>query len=242
MSGSTPLVTAAPGPLDVLYRDDALVIVNKPSGLSAHRGLANEHGDYVLTRVRDALGKPVYLVHRLDRGTSGAVALVLDPRLVEPVQRAFQEGRVDKRYLALARGVLPPTVSVDYAIPRSLETPDDRVSAQTEFTSLGVFENRYTLVEARPLTGRYHQIRRHLKHLQHPIIGDTTYGDNKQNKLFRARFGIMRLALHASQLTVPHPVSGLPVDVHAPLLPDLAVPLAAMGFAVGPKSGERSGA
>lgn len=235
MSGSTPLVTAPLGPLDVLYRDEALVIVNKPSGLSAHRGLANERGDYVLTRVRDALAKPVYLVHRLDRGTSGAIALVLDPRLVEPLQRAFQEGRVVKRYLALARGVLPATVLVDYAIPRSLETPDDRVSAQTEFTSLGVFENRYTLVEARPLTGRYHQIRRHLKHLQHPIIGDTTYGDNKQNKLFRARFGILRLALHASQLTVPHPVSGVTIDVSAPLLPDLAVPLDAMGFAVGSK-------
>jgi len=238
MSGSTPLVTAAPGPLDVLYRDDALVIVNKPSGLSAHRGLANEHGDYVLTRVRDAVGAPVYLVHRLDRGTSGAIALVLDPRLVEPLQRAFQEGRVDKRYLALARGVLPAQVTVDYAIPRSLETPDDRVSAQTELYARGVFENRYTLVEAHPLTGRYHQIRRHLKHLQHPIIGDTTYGDNKQNKLFRERFGIMRLALHASRLTVPHPVSGGVVDVFAPLLPDLAGPLCAMGFAVGPKSVE----
>jgi tRNA pseudouridine65 synthase len=250
MSGSTPLVTAAAGPLDVLYRDDALVIVNKPSGLSAHRGLANERGDYVLTRVRDAVGMPVYLVHRLDRGTSGAIALVLDPRLVEPLQRAFQEGRVDKRYLALARGVLPPLVSVDYAIPRSDEArgpsarkrspqaADERVSAQTDFTSRGVFENRYTLVEAHPLTGRYHQIRRHLKHLQHPIIGDTTYGDNKQNKIFRARFGIVRLALHASRLTIPHPVSGVPVEVSAPLLPDLAVPLCAMGFAVGPKSGE----
>jgi len=238
MNGSTPLVTAAPGPLEVLYRDDALVIVNKPSGLAAHRGLANERGDYVLTRVRDAVGKPVYLVHRLDRGTSGAIALVLDPRLVEPLQRAFQEGRVDKRYLALARGVLPSHVTVDYAIPRSLDTPNDRVSAQTELYARGVFENRYTLVEAHPLTGRYHQIRRHLKHLQHPIIGDTTYGDNKQNKLFRERFGIVRLALHASRLTVPHPVSGDVVDVFAPLLPDLAVPLCAMGFLVSPKSVE----
>jgi tRNA pseudouridine65 synthase len=238
MSGSIPLVTAQKGPLDVLYRDDALVIVNKPSGLAAHRGLANERGDYVLTRVRDAVRKPVYLVHRLDRGTSGAIALVLDPRLVEPLQRAFQESRVDKRYLALARGVLPATTLVDYAVPRSLDTPEERVAAQTELFSRGVFENRYTLVEAHPITGRYHQIRRHLKHLQHPIIGDTTYGDNKQNKLFRERFGIMRLALHASRLRLPHPVDGALVEVHAPLPPDLAGPFIAMGFPLDPKSGE----
>jgi tRNA pseudouridine65 synthase len=230
MSGSTPLVTAPPGPLDVLYRDDELVVVNKPSGLSAHRGLANERGDYVLTRVRDFVGKPVYLVHRLDRGTSGAIALVLDPRFVEPLQRAFQEGRVDKRYLALARGVLPSEVTVDYAVPRSLETPHERLPAQTELSLRGVFEQRYSLVEAHPLTGRYHQIRRHLKHLHHPIIGDTTYGDGKQNRLFRERFGIMRLALHASRLLLPHPVSGTLLDVHAPLLPDLAEPFRAMGF------------
>jgi len=241
MNGSIPLVTAPKGPLDVLYRDDALVIVNKPSGLAAHRGLANERGDYVLTRVRDALAQQVYLAHRLDRGTSGAIALVLDPRWVEPLQRAFQENRVDKRYLALARGVLPPETLVDYAVPRSLETPDDRVEAQTELFARGVFENRYTLVEAHPITGRYHQIRRHLKHLQHPIIGDTTYGDNKQNKLFRERFGIMRLALHASRLVLPHPVTGARLEIHAPLPDDLAVPFVAMGFPLAAKSGELGG-
>lgn len=235
---SVPLITAQAGPLDVLYRDEILIVVNKPSGLAAHRGLANDRGDYVLTRVRDAVGQPVYLAHRLDRGTSGAIALVLDPRFVEPLQRAFQEGRVDKRYLALARGVLPAEVTVDYAVPRSLDTPGERLSAQTELFSRGVFEDRYTLVEAHPLTGRYHQIRRHLKHLHHPIIGDTTYGDGKQNRLFRERFGIMRLALHASRLGLPHPASGAWLDLHAPLMPDLAVPFAAMGFAVALKSGE----
>src|SRR4051794_21011076 len=96
-----PLVTAAPGPLPVLYRDESLVIVNKPSGLAAHRGWSDEHGDYVLTRVRDQIGCYVYLVHRLDRATSGAVALVLEPTLVEPLQRAFAENRVHKHYLAL---------------------------------------------------------------------------------------------------------------------------------------------
>ena len=233
---SRPLVTAAPGPLDVLYRDDALIVVNKPSGLAAHRGLSSERGDYVLTRVRDALGQQVYLVHRLDRGTSGAIALVLDPRLVAPLQRAFQEGRVAKRYLLLARGALPePEMLVDYAVPRSLETPTERVAAQTELSMRGLYANRYALVEARPLTGRYHQIRRHMKHLQRPIIGDTTYGDNKENRLFRERHGLLRLALHARELRIPHPVSEQPLTITAPLPPDLAEPLSEMGFAIDEK-------
>jgi tRNA pseudouridine65 synthase len=232
-----PLVTAPKGPLAFLYRDEVLVVVNKPSGLSAHRGLASEHGDYVLTRVRDSVQKPVYLVHRLDRATSGAIALVLDARWVEPLQRAFQEERVQKRYLALARGVLPTEVRVDYAVPRSLELPQDRQEAQTDFVLRGVYANRYSLVEARPRTGRYHQIRRHLKHIHHPIIGDTTYGDGKENRRFREQFGLLRLALHASSLALPHPASGELLEIEAPLLPDLSEPLSAMGFAIDPRSG-----
>ena len=241
MPGPLPLVTATPGPLDVLYRDELLIVVNKPSGLAAHRGLANERGDYVLTRVRDAVRAPVYLVHRLDRATSGAIALALDARWVAPLARAFQEGRVHKRYLALARGVLPSQVSVDYAVPRSLEPGAERMPARTELALRGVYADRYSLIEAQPLTGRYHQIRRHLKHLHHPIIGDTTYGDGKENRLFRERFGLLRLALHAAELTFPHPVSGLPIEVRAPLPPDLAGPFAAMGFgpfAVARESGQ----
>lgn len=222
----------------MLYEDDALIVVNKPSGLSAHRGLANERGDYVLTRVRDMLQQPVYLVHRLDRATSGAVCLVRSPAWVAPMQRAFQEEQVDKRYVALTRGKIASPLTVDYAIPRSQERPHERVPARTELRTLGVFEDRYALVEARPRTGRYHQIRRHLSHLRCPIIGDTNYGDRKENRLFRERFGLYRLALHAASLAFPHPASGAPIAVSAPLLPDLALPLAAMGFPVDPKSGE----
>jgi tRNA pseudouridine65 synthase len=234
-------VTAPPGPLEELYRDDVLIVVNKPSGLAAHRGLSNERGDYVLTRVRDALGQQVYLVHRLDRGTSGAIALVLDPRHVAPLQRAFQEERVEKRYLLLSRGVIPEQVLVDYPVPRSLETPDERSPAQTALRLLAVYADRYALVEARPRTGRYHQIRRHMKHLQRPIIGDTTYGDNKENKRFREQFGLFRLALHAASLSIPHPVTGRPLTIAAPLPDDLAQPFAAMGFANEAKSAQLEG-
>jgi tRNA pseudouridine65 synthase len=228
--GSIPLVTAAPGPLPLLYRDEALVIVNKPSGLAAHRGLSNEQGDYVLTRMREQLGRHVYLVHRLDRATSGAMAMVLEPQLVAPLQRAFEERLVHKRYLALTRGVMPDEVHVDYALPRGEDPKGERVAASTTFTRLGVYADRYSLVQALPHSGRFHQIRRHLSHLRHPIIGDTNYGDRKETKLFRERFGLMRLALHASVLELPHPVSGAPVAVSADVPEDLASPLRAMGL------------
>jgi tRNA pseudouridine65 synthase len=225
-----PLLTAAPGPLPFLYRDESLVIVNKPSGLSAHRGMASAGGDYVMTRVRDQLGTHVYLVHRLDRATSGAMALVTDARLVAPLQKAFEAGAVDKRYVALTRGKLPqPSLCVDYPIPRA-EDSDERVDARTELTELCVMANRYALVEARPLTGRFHQIRRHLSHLRRPVLGDTTYGDRKENKRFRADYGLFRLALHARSLSLPHPVSGEQICVHAPLPDDLRGPLVRMGL------------
>lgn len=233
---------AAPGALPVLYCDAHLVIVNKPSGLAAHRGWSGDHGDYVLTRVRDAVGQRVHLVHRLDRATSGAIALVRDAALVEPLQRAFQEGRVDKAYLALTRGPLPEYTLVDYALPRGESRKSERVPAQTEFRCLRVFEGRYALIEARPLTGRLHQIRRHLSHLRRPILGDTTYGDGKENRLFRERFGLRRLALHAHRLRLPHPVTGEPVEVEAPLPPDLAGPLSAMGLWPEPPPRPRIGA
>jgi tRNA pseudouridine65 synthase len=225
-----PLSRAAPGPLPVLYQDDALIVVNKPSGLAAHRGWSDEDGDYVLTRVRNAVRHHVYLVNRLDRATSGAIVLVRRSEFVEPLQRAFQEDRVDKRYLALARGAMPEYTVVDYAIPRGEENKEDRVDARTEFRLLGLYAERYSLVEAHPTTGRLHQIRRHLKHIFRPIIGDTTYGDGKENKLFRERFGLHRLALHASSLILPHPVSGDLIRIDAPVPADLAEPLRAMGL------------
>ena len=227
---SVPLVTAPPGPLPLLYRDEVLVIVNKPSGLAAHRGLSNERGDYVLTRAREQLAQHVYLVHRLDRATSGAMAMVLDSSHVHALQRAFEGRLAQKRYLALTRGVMPEHVVVDYALPRGEDPKGERVSAVTIFRRLGVYADRYSLVEAEPETGRFHQIRRHLSHLRHPVIGDTNYGDRKENKLFRERFGLLRLALHASRLALPHPVHGTFIEVTAELPVDLGGPLAAMGL------------
>jgi tRNA pseudouridine65 synthase len=236
---SVPLLTAPRAPLEILYRDQALVIVNKPSGLAAHRGYDSAHGDYVLTRVRDALGQRVYLAHRLDRATSGAQLLALDPGFIPVLQRAFEQGEVEKRYLALARGVLEGERDVDYAIPRADGRDAPRVAARTIVRPIAVLEASYTLVEAEPLTGRYHQVRRHLKHLRHPIVGDTSYGDGKHNRRARERFGLLRLFLHASKLRLPHPATGQPIEVAAPLPEDLARTLRMLGFSAVEELGQR---
>jgi tRNA pseudouridine65 synthase len=224
-----PLVTAAPGPLPVLYRDEALLIVSKPSGLAAHRGYSSEHGDYLLTRARDAVGQHVFLAHRLDRATSGAVALTFAAQLAAAVQASFEAGAVYKRYLALVRGRLEEPCLVDYPVARRDGKDAPKVDAQTRFLPLATFEH-YTLLEAEPLTGRYHQIRRHLKHLRHPVVGDTTYGDGKQNRIARERFGLLRLFLHASKLSLPHPVTGQRIEVEAPLPEELQHTLRELGY------------
>lgn len=215
-------------PLPVLYRDDHLLIVSKPSGVAVHRGWAQD-SDPILQRVRDLAGQHVHLAHRLDRATSGALALALDPETARLLQERFEGGGVVKRYLALVRGIPPEAGVIDHPIPRSPEGP--RVPAVTEFRRLGTFE-RYALVEALPRTGRLHQIRRHLKHLSHPLLGDVRYGKGEHNRLFRERFGLHRLALHAFELRFEHPRRpGTTVRAVAPVPEDLAGTLRALGLA-----------
>lgn len=214
--------------LPILVRDDLLVAVNKPSGMAVHRGWSRER-HVVLTEMRDRLGRHLYPVHRLDRATSGALVLALDPATARRIQERFMAGEVRKRYLALVRGIPPEEGVIDSPVPRSPRGP--RVPAVTRFRRLGTFE-RYALVEAEPVTGRLHQIRRHLKHISCPLIGDVRYGKGEHNRLFRERFGLHRLALHALELALPHPADGSPLGIFAPVPDDLSVPLRAMGLPI----------
>jgi tRNA pseudouridine65 synthase len=214
--------------LPLLFRDDLLVVVGKPSGLAVHRGLSREKV-VVLQTLRDLLGRRVYPVHRLDRATSGALLLALDAGTARRLQEQFESGGVEKRYLALVRGIPPEEGVIDHPVPRG--PGGERVDAVTEFRRLATFE-RYALVEARPRTGRFHQIRRHFKHLSHPLIGDVRYGKGEHNRLFRERFGLHRLALHALELAFEHPETGERLRIAAPIPEDLAGPLRAMGISV----------
>ena len=200
-------------PVRVLHRDESCVVVDKPSGMIVHRGWANDDCD-LLRVTRDLVGSYVYPIHRLDRGASGAVLFALNQDAARRLNRSFAEGSVDKRYLALTRGHPPEHGIIDHPIPRA--PGEERVPAQTEFFTIGAFE-RYALVIALPKTGRLHQIRRHLKHISCPLIGDVRYGKGEHNRWFREQHALDRLALHAAALRFVHPVTEQPLTIHAPL-------------------------
>jgi len=200
-------------PLRILYQDDCCAVVDKPSGMIVHRGWANDERD-LLRVTRDALGRYVYPLHRLDRGASGAVLFALNEDAARILNRSFADRSMDKRYLALTRGHPALHGLIDHPIPRA--PGEERVPAQTEYFRIGTFE-RYALVVALPRTGRLHQIRRHLKHVSCPLIGDVRYGKGEHNRLFRERYSLDRLALHAAALRFVHPSTGQRVTVRAPL-------------------------
>lgn len=214
------------GSLAILHRDAALVIVAKPAGLVVHRGWADD-AVVMLDLVREAVGAYVYPVHRLDRGASGALVFALTKAAARGLQDAWSMGHVQKRYLALVRGNPPEAAVIDHPIPGKEDGP--RVPAVTEVTTLAR-AGRYALVEARPLTGRLHQIRRHLKHISCPLIGDVRYGKGEHNRLFREQYDLHRLALHAWSLTLPHPDTGDMLRAIAPLPADLSGALAGLGI------------
>jgi tRNA pseudouridine65 synthase len=203
----------------IVHRDARCVVVDKPSGIATHRGWDGDD-DALLQRVRDAVGCYVHPIHRLDRGASGLVLFALDADAARGFSLAWPEA--DKRYLALTRGHPPEHLMIDHPIPRA--PGEARVDARTEIWRRDTF-GRYALVEARLHTGRLHQIRRHLKHISCPLIGDVRYGKGEHNRIFRTHHGLHRLALHATSLAVAHPDGGR-LAVTSPLPDDLASAIA----------------
>lgn len=210
----------------VLYRDSQLAVLDKPAGLATHRGW-DDADEVAVGRARQALGAFVYPVHRLDRGASGALVFALSSEIAAALHAAFEEGRVDKRYLVAVRGVTPAEIVVDHPIPRREDGP--RVPAVTHVRRVAT-AGRLSLVEARPKTGRLHQVRRHLKHLSHPVLGDANYGKGALNRELRERVGLARLALHAAGVAFDHPTTGARVVVECALPEDLAGPLRRLGL------------
>lgn len=218
----------------ILWRDQRFAVVDKPAGVAVHRGWAagGDHDEPLLQQVRDLVGVHVHLVNRLDRGASGAVLFALDPEAAAAASALFgAAGSVDKRYVALTRGHPPPHVVLDHAIPR--EPGGERVPAVTELWCRDTF-GRYALVEAHPRTGRLHQIRRHLKHLACPLIGDVRYGKGEHNRIFRTQHGLHRLALHAFHLGFVHPFTGATIAVDVPMAADLQAAIASCRAAYPP--------
>jgi tRNA pseudouridine65 synthase len=216
-------------PIGLLYVDEHLVVADKPSGLLVHRGWDNDD-DVAMFRVRDAIGEHVFPVHRLDRGTSGALLFARNPTIAALLAGAFEEGKIEKQYLALVRGNPPDDGVIDYAIQKKEDGP--RVPALTRYRVVGRSPvDRCSLVLAMPETGRLHQIRRHLRHIDHPLIGDVKHGSGQINRHYRTTYNLHRLALHASRLAFDHPVTKQRIEITCNLPSDLVIPFAALGLA-----------
>lgn len=214
-------------PLQILYRCEHLVAINKPNGLLVHRSpIARDAEVFAVQLLRDQIGQKVYPVHRLDRKTSGVLLFALDEATNSEMQRKFMDGEVTKTYHAIVRGYTPDSGTIDYPLKR-----DDGVvqEAVTLFRTLQRTEvpfaigkhptSRYSLVELNPLTGRMHQLRKHMAHIMHPIIGDRPHGCNKQNRFFKEQFGVMEMMLHALSLELVHPTTSKSVAISAPRAP-----------------------
>jgi len=196
----------------ILHRDHRCVVVDKPAGIATHRGW-DANDDALLQRVRDAVSTYVYPVHRLDRGASGATLFALDREAARAFCQSWASAHTVKTYWAITRGHPPEHLIIDHPIPSRPGGP--RVAAVTEVWRRQVF-GRYAVVEARPRTGRLHQIRRHLKHISCPLIGDVRYGKGEHNRIFRTQHDLHRLALHCISLRVAD------LNVACPLAEDLA--------------------
>jgi tRNA pseudouridine65 synthase len=216
--------------LKLLHQDEHLCAVDKPAGMLVHRGWGDD--DLVgVTAARIATGHFVYPVHRLDRGASGVLVFAFDSTTAAALHDAFTDGRVKKRYLALVRGRAPRAADIDHPIPRREDGP--RVPARTRIELVSTTpDGRYSWVAAYPEGGRLHQVRRHLKHISHPIIGDANYGKGEHNRHWRTEFGLGRLALHAQSVRFVHPGTGFELVVAAEVPEDLRGPLAKAGISV----------
>ena len=210
--------------LDIIYRDEYLVAVNKPHGLLVHPSpLARDATDFAMQMLRDQLGQYVYPSHRIDRKTGGVLLFALNEEVNRQVQHLFSQRAVHKKYFAIVRGYTDDAGEINYPLKKENGTMQE---AFTKYKTLGRAEldvplgrhetSRYSLVEVMPETGRMHQIRKHFDHIRHPILGDRAHGCNKQNRMFKERWDMTTMLLHASTLSFPHPVHSSKVAIFAP--------------------------
>lgn len=202
-------------PLEIIYEDEYLVAINKPHGLLVHQSsIARNADEFAVQLLRDQIGQRVYPTHRLDRKTSGVLLFALDKATNQSLTQQFTDKTITKKYWAIVRGFAPDELTIDYALRKDNGVLQDAVTKikTVQRTEIDLpfgkhSTSRYSLVEAEPITGRMHQIRKHMAHILYPIIGDRPHGCNKQNKLWLEKFGMKTMLLHAHSLTFTHPKS-----------------------------------
>jgi len=211
--------------LEIIYQDEYLVAINKPTDLLVHRSwIDKDETRFAIQMLRDQIGRYVYPVHRLDKPTSGVLLFALTKEIARALSEQMQANAFKKQYLALVRGYTEESGLIDYALKELLDKMTDAKAredkaaqeAVTAYEKIGQVElpfevgryntARYSLLKLNPQTGRKHQLRRHMKHILHPIVGDTKYGRGEHNRFFREQFNAHRLLLHANALTFTHPV------------------------------------
>lgn len=221
---------------EILYQDDDLIAINKPSGWLVHRSwLDKTETVVVMQTLRDQIGQHVFPIHRLDRPTSGVLLFALSSDVARTMSEEFAKKQIEKTYHAIVRGYVEGEAVIDYPLVEELDKIADKFTnknkpaqeAVTFYKSIskievpikvGKFETaRYSFVELKPQTGRKHQLRRHMKHIFHPILGDSKHGDLHQNRAFATYFNIKRLMLHASKLEIKHPIQHKPMIIEAKL-------------------------
>ena len=236
--------------LSILYRDEFIVVIDKPPGLLVHRSEIDRHETrFAIQILRDQIGRKVWPAHRLDRGTSGVLLFGLSPEIASQLGRQFESGTVEKRYWAVVRGHPPASGSIEHPLSRqrdAYEFQGERSSTEaqpalTHFRKLAEIElpvevdrypsSRYALLEVEPVTGRRHQIRRHLKHIAHPVIGDATHGKGRHNRYFAEHLDCHRLLLACVRLSFNHPDDGRRLEIKAPVSGEFAATLALFGWA-----------
>lgn len=220
--------------LEILYQDEYLVAVNKPAGMLVHRSWLDRHETrFVMQTLRDQIGQHVFPLHRLDRPTSGVLLFALSSEMASQMMPKFAGREIKKTYHAVVRGWIREAAVLDYPLKEELDKIADKHADQdkeaqpavTAYAPLATVQtdiaigryptSRYCLVEMQPETGRKHQLRRHMHHLSHHIIGDVNHGDGRHNRSFRDHYDCHRLMLHASRLQLSHPVTGEMLDIRA---------------------------
>lgn len=214
--------------LEIVYEDEDIIAINKPHGLLVHKSkMAADADEFALQMLRDQINQHVYPAHRLDRKTSGILLFSLNKEIDSAIQQLFAEQKIKKTYWAVVRGFTPDQESIDYPLKKENGTLQEAI---THFKTLKRFEiplqsgkhltSRYSLIEIEPETGRMHQIRKHMAHIFHPILGDRPHGCNKQNKLWKNNFGMDTMMLHAKKLEFTHPRTQIKIEIQADLQPE----------------------
>lgn len=211
--------------LDIIFRDKYLVAINKPGGLLAHRThIAEEKTEFALEKLESQLNHKLYLLHRIDRPTSGILLFAYKKEIASAIGKQFQDQLIKKQYIALVRGWITDPINLNHPVKNEEKTKS--IEARTDFIPLKQIElpypvrpyntARYTMVICHPHNGRWHQIRQHLAHLRHYIVNDRVHGDGHHNRLFTEKLNIPYMFLHAHKMEFIHPVSGAKIHIEAP--------------------------